>query len=253
MTRGLIVRSLILVGACLLSGCGAPQDIPLAELVHFGGMHEAIGLGQHGGRVLLSDLTSRPHFYGVGALEGLRGEITIDGSRAVITSYSASGSLEALAPENRQATMLVGRSIESWSTQTIAEPIGADTLDATMKRLIEKSGLPPGGPLVFTIEGEFSDVRLHVINGACLVHARMQKIKIPEEARPFELETPTITGKLVGIYAQDAVGKLTNPATSVHAQLIFEDEATGLEVTGHLERFGLAAGAVVGLPKAGGA
>ncbi|NJN63986.1 MAG: acetolactate decarboxylase [Acidobacteria bacterium] len=252
MTHSLIVRSLILVGTLLLSSCSAPQETPPPELVRFGGMHEAIGLGQHGGRVLLSDLTSRPHFYGVGALQGLHGEITIDGSRAVVTSYSASGSLEALSPENRQATMLVGQSIENWSTQTIAEPIGADALDATMKRLVEKSGFPAVGPLVFVIEGEFRDVRLHVINGACPVHARMQKLEIPEEARPFELETPTITGKLVGIYAQDAVGKLTHPATSVHAHLIFEDEATGLEVTGHLERFGVAAGAVVHLPKAGG-
>ena len=54
--------------------------------VHFGQMHEAIGQQQHQGRVVLSELLTKPHFYGVGAAEGLTGEITIDNGVAVVTA-----------------------------------------------------------------------------------------------------------------------------------------------------------------------
>jgi hypothetical protein len=53
----------------------------------------------------------------------------------------------------------------------------------------------------------------------------------------------------VGVFAADSVGELTHPATSTHVHLIFEERDTGRLVTGHLERVGLAAGAVLKLPK----
>jgi hypothetical protein len=67
---------------------------------------------------------------------------------------------------------------------------------------------------VFTVEGDFSRVRLHVINGACPMHARLKKITLSKEQRPFEAELERVSGTLVGVYAKDAVGKLTHPATS---------------------------------------
>lgn len=51
-----------------------------------------------------------------------------------------------------------------------------------------------------------------------------------------------------GVYASDAVGELTHPATSTHVHLIFEDDASGKEATGHVEQVGPAKGAVLKLP-----
>ncbi len=49
------------------------------------------------------------------------------------------------------------------------------------------------------------------------------------------------------IFSLTAVAMLTHPATSVHAHLIWDDPLTGQRLTGHLERFGLAPGAVLRL------
>jgi hypothetical protein len=50
------------------------------------------------------------------------------------------------------------------------------------------------------------------------------------------------------VYAEGSVGQLTLPATSTHGHLVYKDPASGRKVTGHLERFGLAPGAVLKLP-----
>ena len=99
------------------------------------------------------------------------------------------------------------------------------------------------------IEGECTEVRLHVINGACPMRARMKKEEIPEGQKPFEFETETVEATVVGVFALDSVGKLTHPDTSQHAHLNYLDPASKQLVTGHLEKYGVKAGATLKLPK----
>jgi hypothetical protein len=103
-------------------------------------------------------------------------------------------------------------------------------------------------PFFFTLEGEFTDVRLHVINGACPVHARMKKIDLPAQSQPFESEQQKMRGRVVGVFAENAVGSLTHPATSTHAHILFEDPNSGKTVTAHLEQVGIGKGATLRLP-----
>jgi hypothetical protein len=103
-------------------------------------------------------------------------------------------------------------------------------------------------PFLFTVEGEFVDVRLHVINGACPIRARMKKEELSDELKPFEAEMPAIRGTIVGVFAKDAVGKLTHPATSTHCHLVFTDPESGKQVTGHIEQIGIRGGAKVRVP-----
>ena len=94
-----------------------------------------------------------------------------------------------------------------------------------------------------------NDVRLHVINGACPIHARLKKVEIPKAQQPFEAELKKVKGTIVGVFAKDAVARLTHPATSTHVHLLFADPASGEKVTGHVEQIGVRKGAVLRLPK----
>jgi hypothetical protein len=237
----------ILIVTSLPAGQKA-EVAPEPELVRYGGMHETIGQKQHQGRVALVEVLEGPAFYGVGAVEGLRGEITIVNSSAVVTSVGSDGSLEPQSPDTLQATMLVGQSVPSWRSVTLKEAVSAEHLDETVAASAADAGLDPEGPFMFVIEGSLTDLRLHVIAGACPVHARMKAIQLPEGERPFELEAAAMDGTVVGVYAKGSVGQLTHPATSTHGHLIYKDPATGRKVTGHLERFGLASGAVLKFP-----
>lgn len=243
--------ALCLLAALPLVGCQARPPSPATELVRYGGMHEAIGQRRHHGRVGLAEVVDRPHFHGVGALEGLGGEITILDSVAVVTEVAPDGRPQALSPADRKATLLVGQSIAEWTSLTLGEAIPHDRFDETVAATAAGAGVDRAAPFAFVIEGVFTDVRLHVINGACPIHARLKNLALDENQRPFELEVQRLAGTLVGVYAADAVGELTHPATSTHAHLVYADPETGERVTGHLERVGLASGARLKLPGRG--
>lgn len=228
--------------------CAEPPDRS-DELIQVGSMHEAIGKGQHQGRIEVGEVVGESHFYGVGALEGLRGEITILNSVATITGVAGDGHIQPIENTEAKATMLVGQYISDWSHSTLAEDVPHTQFDKTIAEMAARKGMDISEPFVFVAEGEFTDVRMHVINGACPVHARIRKLDIEPEKRPFEMEERTVRGTLVAVYAADAAGKLTHPATSTHAHLVYIDETTGERVTGHLEQVGLAKGAVLKLPE----
>ncbi|MGB7326055.1 MAG: acetolactate decarboxylase [Rubripirellula sp.] len=220
-------------------------------IVQYGTMHEAIGRQQHQGRVKLSDTGKQPHFYAVAALEGLAGEVTILDGKVFITGVGSNGQLAPIEDTNatRQATMLVGAYVPSWTHHTASVNVSPPDFDQFVADSASAAGVNTDKPFVFSVEGEFTDVRLHVIHGACPVHARMQKIDLPKDERPFESDLKQVTGTLVGVYAKDAVGKLTHPATSTHVHLVYKDATTGKLITGHIEKVGLAKGTVLMLPK----
>jgi hypothetical protein len=250
VNSGLFTRSSTLgvLAIIALMGCPTAHHPSSTEFVRYGGMHEAIGQQQHHGRVALVEVLDQPHFYGVGAVEGLQGEITILDSEAVVTGAAPDGRLDSLPSAVLQATMLAGRSVPEWTSVTLDEAVPNDRLDERIAAAAEAAGLNPDGPFVFMVDGALTDVRVHVINGACPVHARMKNLTLSEKVRPFELEAKSLAGMTVGVYAKGSVGQLTHPATNTHAHLIWEDDLTGRRVTGHLERFGLAPGADLKLP-----
>ncbi len=236
-----------LVGASLITLASAEDDSQPASLVQYGGMHEAIGRKNHQARVDLAELLKRPHFYGVGALAELKGEISILDSKAVVTTVDAAG--KPFQQPGGKATLLIGQSVPAWNEVKIGKDITPEQIDETIRELAAKNGINTSLPFLFMIEGECMEVRLHVINGACPMHARMKKEAIPADQKPFELETETMNATVIGVYAQDSVGKLTHPDTAQHAHLIYYDPASKQRVTGHLEKYGVKAGATLKLPK----
>ena len=239
-----------LAGAIL--GLGALSSLAQESwdgtLVQYGTMHEAIGQQHYQGRVVLNTLIDQPHFFGVAALEKLKGEITVFDSDATITDVTAEGKLESIGERDVQATLLIGAYVPAWTEYKVKSDVPPAGFDDRIRDAAVKAGIDVSKPFVFTVEGKFSDVKMHVINGACPMHARMNNIELPPEQKPFEGEYRSISGRLVGVYASDAVGVLTHPGTSTHVHLIFEDEASGEKATGHVEHVGLAKGAILKLP-----
>jgi hypothetical protein len=234
-----------------LIGCATRQTHRSGELVRYGGMHETIGQQQHQGRVELEQVVRMPHFYGVGAMEGLDGEITIEDSKPIVTAVTPDGRPLPVAPTDAKAALLVGQSVHEWTRIELSEDVPHGRFDdAVADAALRRGGdiVDLARPFMFVIEGQFKDVRLHVINGACPLHARMHKLELRPEDRPFELEAETLSGTLIGVYAADSVGKLTHPDTSVHVHLIYTDPQTGKQITGHVERIGIVSGAILKLP-----
>ena len=214
-------------------------------------MHEAIGQQRHEGRVRLSELVTRPHFFGVAALEGLGGEVTIHDGKVTITGVDSSGQLQpGESPAlSHEATVLVGAYVPSWTEHRLSGSVGRDGFDQTIADAATEAGIDTSKPFVFTVEGEFAGLGFHVINGACPMHARLKNIELPQSSRPFESELEKVRGTIVGVFARDAVGKLTHPGTSTHTHVLFEDGTSGKTATGHVEWVRLNEGTVLRFPR----
>jgi alpha-acetolactate decarboxylase len=220
-------------------------------IIQFGSMHEAIGQQNHQGRVSLKSLSDRPHFFGVGALEKLGGEVTIQNGNATITRVGDKGRLEPgdVSASDIQATLLVGADVPNWTIHPVATNVAFADFDQHIAAAATKAGLNVARPIVFVIEGEFTQLKLHVIHGACPLHSRRNQIELPVERRPYEAEFEKLQGSLIGVFAQDAAGKITHPGTTIHMHLVFRDADSGHTVTGHIEQTGMLAGAVLRFPK----
>jgi alpha-acetolactate decarboxylase len=227
----------------------SPDDEPWA-IQAFGTMREAIGMGKHQGRIILQDLIVKPNFFAVGALEGLGGEITIHDGEVFVTRVDNAGNLQTLADGDAaamQATLLLGAYVSEWVSISVPHNVPPDEADEFLRIQAKNHGIDTRRPFPWTVAGPLLSVHVHVINGACPVHARRNQQTIPAAQRPFDWHTETLSGTVVGIYAPDAAGRMTHPGSSVHAHLIFTNE--GERATGHLERVGFASGAVLRLPK----
>lgn len=245
LTIALTVVLGIIGATSLASGDAGSWD---GSIVQYGTMHEAVGQQQHQGRVALDEL-AKPGFYGVAALEGLTGEVTIHDGQVTVTGVEAGSPHPIhLTSGQAKATLLVGAWVPSWKEVELDRKVGTAEFDRTIADAATAAGIDLSKPFVFTVQGEFVDLDYHVINGACPMHARLKKIELPEDQRAFEARLASVRGVLVGVFAEDAVGKLTHPDASTHTHVVFSDEATGETVTGHVESVALGPGSVVRLP-----
>ena len=226
------------------------SKVGIKELIQHGKMHEVIGMQKHEGRVGLAELLEKPHFYAVGALAGLQGEISVIDSHATVTEVADQALAKSANKDaaKRQATLLIGAYIDEWIEVVCEKDLTDTELDDWIKSEIRQNGGDVQQPAMFMLRGTFSDVHLHVINGACPVHARVRQIEIPESKRPFDTTIASVTGEVVGVFALDAAGKLTHPATSTHKHLVYRAEPNADALNGHVESMSVKRGTKLLLP-----
>jgi alpha-acetolactate decarboxylase len=253
MAKLMLLPAGLALVAGVIAGCSSSEKAPATpdgELVQYGTMHEAIGQQQHEGRVRLGELVAQPHFYGVAALARLEGEVTVHDGKVTVTRVGEQHRLLLDGDEmlEREATLVVGAHVSSWTEHELPVAIVPGGFDRAVAEAATRAGIDTSKPFVFTVEGQFSELDFHVINGACPMRARLKRIELPEEQRPVERKLNGVRGTIVGIYAEGAVGELTHPDTTTHAHVLYEDPASGETFTGHIEQVGLAPGAVLRLP-----
>lgn len=225
---------IIILGAV---GCASQS----AQIEQYGTMHQAIGQQKSQGRVEIKKLASRNNYIGIGAIENLTGEVTIVDGRVIATGVGINGEA-TVQNQAKQATLFVGANVKKWKAVTTPKDMTRKEFETWLKSTSHTS------PIMFKIEGTITDVRLHVLNGACPVHARINNIALPKDKKPFEGSFKQITATIIGVYAEDAVGKLTHPDTSIHTHLIYKND-NAEELTGHLEDFKVAMNSSVFLPE----
>jgi hypothetical protein len=167
--RRLPLRVSALGALVMLASCSAPPAYQ-----QWGSMREVLRDGNTEARVALVDAGITAESYGVGALAGLEGEITIDAGDVTVsrsTGADAVTTTKGISDDDAVSMLFLG-TVSGWHSIDITEPVSSLEVDGLLATAF--AGRPETqGPRPFRIEGTFSDIKLHVIGGQCPIRARM--------------------------------------------------------------------------------
>jgi acetolactate decarboxylase len=227
--------------APVLSGCTSSH----VEVEQVGAMREVMREGHTEPRIRLADAVARPNAYAVGALAGLNGEITIADGDVWVARVAGDG-IQVTGPtlvEGDEATLLAVSHVAQWVQVGIGSTLEGAQLEAFIEHAARDRGLDLARPFPFVIEGDATEVDLHVVNGYC-----------PDARDPATIDTEPWRWSLdrssrillVGFYAPDAAGVMTHHGTSLHVHAIMQRE--GGTITGHVDRFAVEPGMTLRVP-----
>jgi alpha-acetolactate decarboxylase len=232
--------SLLFLGACAAASHEGAWN---GSIESWGTLRETLRDGHVEGRVAVADV-ARPGMYGVGALAGLRGEITILDGTVWVSEGTADGTVTTRAtPSTAVATVLFAAQVGEWRDVAVDDDVDPSELDAFVAAQARAAGLDTAQPFPFLVEGGLRHLGMHVIAGECPIRARMVG---KEESTAYERHFDRVDGRLVGIYAPDSSGVLCHMGSKTHVHALIEQDGG---VTGHAESVGLARGSVLKLPR----
>jgi len=197
-------------------------------------MREVLALGKTQARVALSNVIEKPHAYGVGAVAGLMGEVTILNGKAFVAQLEGEFVTSTILPD-REATLLAAAYVPAWRSLPIESTLDSDQLMAFVKSQAQQNNIQTDEPFPFLIEGNLS-VSAHIINGSC-----------PRAGgeEPIRFECNDRSGTIVGIYAENAAGTLTHHGDVSHMHVVFENVPAQ---SGHVDDVVVSWGAVLKIP-----
>jgi acetolactate decarboxylase len=238
--------TLILALLALAAGCETtPPARPWKGRIDlYGTMREVMMEGKTEGRVELAPLQGDARLVGIGALEGLAGEVVLLEGVAWCTRSGALGTLEthAGAEQGVRATMLASARVSSWFTLPVPAGLSASGIEAFVAQAARDHGLGRTQTFPFLIEGGFRDMRAHVLHGRC-----PNMGSGPPETEPVRRLIPSAHGRLVGFYTELAPGTLTHMGEKTHVHLLVKE---GESLVAHVDELQIDAGAVLKLPLA---
>jgi acetolactate decarboxylase len=243
----------------LLSGCpaeplSAPEvdagPLPPASLIGspevkiFGTLRSVFQDGDFSANASLLDEGTNAQAVGLGALSGLRGEITILDGESWLSYPEGEDSIRVVnenAPDDEAALLAVSE-VSEWVRFTLEEELSYGDLTQKIVSTLAASHWPDTGALPFKIEGNIKRVDWHVIDGSRLP---------PGQASHEDHENAAVSGSLeggspvlVGFYSTQHAGVITHGGVRLHVHMIDSQR----RITGHVEDALIGAGSILSLP-----
>jgi acetolactate decarboxylase len=252
----LIHPSSILVAMTLLSCTGQGRIPPLAigsggsipsegraagDIQVWGSLRSLMHEGKTEARVALKDVAPGPHAYAVGAVSGLRGEVTILDDDIIVSLGEAGGTVRtpAQGADGETATLLVRALVPRWSSHNVEGPLGGEHVDAQLEAIATATGLDVEKKRIpVLVEGTAKDLKWHVLGG---------KAEAGHNAHDGPRSIGTLSRvkvTLVGFLSRNDEGVFTHMGQHTHFHVVTMQE----RMTAHVDGFELEPGAIVRLP-----
>lgn len=179
----------------------------------------------------------------VGAVSGLRGEISmIEGK--LIVSYGADCGTACPSAASETATLLATATARTWRSVPIGKDLDANAVETFIREQAKANGLDETKPFPFRINGAITNFVMHVNaapNPRFKGHGSFDEMAVTGLAKG-----PRVAGSVVGFYAPPALqGVITHMGEFFHSHYVDAQRTA----TAHLDTFGIAAGSTLMLPR----
>jgi len=247
-------RTAGLTAVVLMAGVAAvAAELPF-DFIHFGNFTRMVESGHPGGQVLLADLPQRKGTWGLGATAGLKGEIVpIDGQLLVSPGSDPQGRVQP-PQHGEQAVLFVGARVKAWAEVAVPRDMNQAQLESFVREEAAARGLSLEQPFVFRVEGRFPHLMWHVVtgepsaggHGPHLGHGAMMTGGHANQQSGMKVfHGPGATGQVVGVYSGAGLeGVVSHAGERFHLHYV----DSGATVSGHVDRYAVAAGAILKLP-----
>jgi hypothetical protein len=204
-------------------------------------MHE----GRTAAAVALDTILPHPGRFAVGALADFSGEVTVLDGMAYLSRPDGDSTRTDARTDSAGAALLVSADVPRWQTVTLDRAIPFAQLDAEIARLGAAAGMPADGRYPFLVEGEFEDLRFHVVDGRRFTGRETTH----EEHRSVSVQIAhaRATATLIGFFSRQDHGVFTHMGSDTHVHVV----VTPPLATGHVDHVVIAAGSRVKFPSMG--
>ncbi len=219
------------------------QAKPNYWVKHSGDRMNILKKGDLNGTIDLQNLENVEHLFALGPLEGLKGEITINGSKPFISTLTQDRKQKDISSFNHKAIFLVYGSVNEWQEITINKELNSlNEIEEFVKDKAANHNLPLNIAFPFKIRGVAEKITYHVIykqNNAPHNKKEHQRSKIK-----FNKENEKST--IIGFWSsEEGEGVYTHPNKRTHMHYI----SGSSNDSGHIDSIKLNHGAVLLIPK----
>ena len=220
----------------------AQGSTPTPVVRWFGSLRAIMHEGHTQSAVKLADVVPGPHVWGLGALEGLHGEVTLLDDAAWLARPKVDGGAEVKQAEldgvdaAQGAALLVVANVDAWSEVAVRSELAWSQIDSFVETQLATHGRALDAPVAVRIEGPVSALKWHVVDGSKLApgaghadHARTAVSGIVDR----------VDARLVGFFSTSHQGVFTHAGSRTHFHVLIESK----RLSGHVDSMTVQPGA----------
>lgn len=188
-------------------------------------MHNTMFNGQLAGLVAMDTIATRPHSYGLGPLEYLRGELLLLDGHCYVSHATSDSTMVVQERSDVKAPFFVQQQVKEWRIVVLPDSV---TDLGRLDTFLTAWAKDRPDAFAFRLTGRLADARLHVVDlppGSA--------VRSPDDAhqgqKSYALKEPD--AELLGLLLHQAQGRVYPPRHNIHVHLI----TTGRQWMGHLE------------------
>jgi alpha-acetolactate decarboxylase len=225
----------------MVSSCQSKDRKPKVNEVKHSGALRTIMSGNLKSVIDLDSLSNKKHFYALGAVEHLKGEIQIFDSKPS-NSFVTDSSLQIEDSYNLKAALLVFAEVEEWDSYKTENSKTKEELESTIFEVAKRNGIDTEKPFPFLLEGTVASLDWHVINwkDGDTIHTHK---KHTEAGLNGNLKNKQV--QIIGFYSTKHKAVFTHHTTNMHMHFKTDDNS----VAGHIDDLLLSDTITLKLPK----